>query len=118
MSVQTLSISKCSIYASTAVQDSCGAVYYTYALKQASIDCRIRYTGGQETVKDGKETLIPTHRIYLPYQVSIVATDIIIDDVTNETYDILYINTCYHRHMQVDCKMIKEIIPFNEIIHT
>ena len=112
MSIAGLAFTNCNIYRVVTSQDVYGANYENgYSLIYSNIQIRIMYLSGQETFRNGKEQVNPIVRIYIPMQLDLEETDLIIDSYNSEKYDILNIyDMDYRRHMQVDARLIDEII--------
>ena len=111
MSVSGLAITTANVYSVINTQDITGALFEGFTLKYSNIPVRTMYTGGEESVINGKIQVIPNVRIYFPTQYTLVGSDIIEDCVNGDKYDILNIYEMdYRRHMQVDCKRTNSLI--------
>ena len=113
MSVLSLSTTQVNIYRPTDTQNVYGAYKETYKIVYCNVPARVNYKSGQAQVTSGKETLtdgkiqnIPVYRIYLPKQLTIYNSDIIVDRARDWYYDILYVNKMDRKsHIQVDAKL-------------
>lgn len=114
MSVLSLCLNVVDILSVSDGTDAYGAVKHGYSVKTSSLACRIASIAGQETVSNGKEMVIPTHRIFFPCQPDIDETDIIVEPLTGKNWDVVLVNTCYGRHTQVDCRMVQQVIRVEE----
>lgn len=111
MSVSGLATTLVNVYSVSTSKDSYGANYESYSLKYKAIPARFRYLKGRETFINGKEMTNSNYRIYIPYQLDIICSDLIIDIHRNRKYDILYVNKLSRKsHMQVDTNWVDNII--------
>ena len=112
MSVKGLSNTVVNIYRVIVSQDAYGANYEQYLVRYTGVQARVRQLKiNYENFTDGKEQAISNYRIYLPNQLSVIASDLIVDVIRNRKYDILYVNrTDRLRHMQIDAKRVDTII--------
>lgn len=115
MSVASLCRTYVNVYSTIPSKGNYGAVVYNYVLKISNIPARIVYADGQETIKDGKEVTIPMKLIYLPFQYDVQTTDLIRDMQQDDVYDIVNVDTCNGRHMEIDAKMVRQIIDWSQI---
>jgi hypothetical protein len=106
MSVASLATTFANVYECTTSQDIYGANTESYTLKYKTIPVRIRYMKGRKSFIDGKEQDPSIYRIYFPYYLDILESDLVIDINRNRKYDVLY-NYKFDKkhHMQVDTSM-------------
>lgn len=112
MSVLSLSNTIVNVYSVVTTQDIYGANYETYHLKYSNVKCRIRQLDiNYEAIIDGKEMNVSQYRIYIPSQLSIVNTDLIIDTVRSRKYDVVYVNRMDRKkHLEIDAKRVETIL--------
>lgn len=105
MSVLSLATTQVNIYRVTTTQDVYGAYRETYTIVYCNVPARVNYKTGQESLTNGKIQNNPIYRIYLPKQLTIYHSDVIVDRFRDWYYDILYINKMDRKHhLQIDTK--------------
>ena len=97
----------------TNAKDVYGSSTVSFTPVYINVPGRVIYTGGLETVSNGKEMVTPTHRIFVASVLDLDETYMIIDDSTGSRYDILQVNVLgefsnYH-HLELDCKLVDDI---------
>ena len=118
MSVGSLTNRMCNVYGALITKNNLGAITHSYYTKYTNLPCRINYKSGQETVSNGNVLTTPTHRIYVPQATTIKESDVIVDVLTNDQYDVLNVNPYYSTHSQIECKKVTQIINFtNELVN-
>ena len=111
MSVLGLSSTVCNIYGVINTLDIYASDVPNYYLKYANVPIRTRYLNGRESIISGKEQNLPIYRIYIPYQLNIDESDIIVDQQREVKYDILNVNLLNERaHIQLDVKLSSTIM--------
>jgi len=114
MSVKSLANTIISVYSCITSTDSYGANTETYFIKYTNLSARIRQLRiNYETFINGKEMNVSIYRIYVPSQLNILASDMIVDvhRTPYRKYDILYVNKMDRkRHMQIDVKRVEMIL--------
>ena len=111
MSVSSLATTRINVYRVTTVQDIYGSYKESYQVVYSNIPARVNYKVGRETLSNGKIQNTPTYRIYLPTQLTIYNSDVIVDIKRDLYYDILYINKMDRaHHLQIDTKLSNSLI--------
>lgn len=104
MSIKGMANTYVNIYRVVNSKDIYAAHKESHYLIYANVPVRIRMLKKNfETFIDGKEMSPSQYRLYIPYQLDIRTTDLIIDTVRNRKYDVKYnYKLDKKRHMQVD----------------
>ena len=111
MSVRGLAIKNVNVYRAIHTQDIYAANKEEYYLIYKDIPVRTRWLRDEETLIDGKINVVPKFRIYFPWQLDIIITDLVVESVSGKKYDVLYVNKLDRRHhVQVDTKRIDGIV--------
>ena len=111
MSVQGLAQTLVNIYGVSTSEDTYAANQETYTLKYRWVPARLRYLKGREKVQNGKIQNSANYRIYLPFQLDVLESDLVIDINKNRKFDILYVNKLDRKHhLQLDTKRVDDIL--------
>lgn len=112
MSIQNLSFTTFNILSATNTKNVYGTSVINYTTILSNIKGRQNYLNGQEFLTDGKTSVIPTHKIFFETLLSINESYLIVDNITNDKYDIIHINNLGEyanvHHLEILCKKIND----------
>lgn len=113
MSILDLSYTTLNILSAASTTDVYGSPSMSYSLAIANVPGRINYMSGVETVNNGKELVIPTHKIFIGLVLDIDEKYQVIDLSTNNRYDVIHVNVLGEyagsHHLELICKKVDQL---------